>query len=652
MCGIAGWVSDGRAPIDVGTLGTVSRILRHRGPDDEGYLLYRPGDLRGPRALGGPDSASALTLAPIASAAYDATTALVHRRLSIIDLSPAGHQPMVSADGRYWIVYNGEIYNYVELRAELEAQGASFRSDSDTEVLLAAYGAWGERALPRLVGMFAFAILDVIRDSLFLARDPLGIKPLYYAAVDGQFAFASEIKGLLALPFVTRRGAAAQAYQFLRFGERSADGSTPFANVRSLPAAHCMDVALRSAVGAVPRQYWSVRTTSRRNVTAADAAAELRHLLEESVRLHLRSDVPVGACLSGGLDSSVLVRLASRQLTPARMHAFSFLSEEERFSEERWVDMIREPIVHKIRPTADDFAADIADLVAGQDLPFMNLGVYAQFRVFRLAQENGIKVMLDGQGSDELFGGYASLMGVRLTSLLARGRLFEAWRLARALPDTVPLMRLRTLVSSFGRQLPTSLQMAVVDRFAGGVYPRWMRREWFEARGVAPALRAHGRGREAFREELALGVEHLTLPQLLRYEDTNSMRHSIESRVPFCTPALAEFAFSLPDELLISSTGVTKSVLRHAAADIVPREIIHREKLGFHAPDRRWLRAARDVVMPWIEGEAAEHLPFLDAPAARREIEQALASDGFWPPHVWSILGFAGWSKSYAVDWS
>lgn len=651
MCGIVGWIRPRDEVVDVEQIRVANTRIRHRGPDDEGYLMYSAvTGLAVPYA--GRDTRGPLSLSGLETCREPGNCVIAHRRLSIIDLTAAGHQPMGSSDGRYWVSYNGEIYNYIELRRELQALGVDFRSESDTEVLLAGFAIWREKLLPRLKGMFAFAVLDARERTLTLARDHFGIKPLYYSARNGHFAFASEVKALLTLPFVSRHADPQQTYQLLRFGERSATGKTLLTGIQFIPAAHHCTVSLETAQCGELRRFWTLRDRPRISIGRQEAADTLRSLLRDSVRLHLRSDVPVGACLSGGLDSSTLVKMALGELPGgADFHAFAFLSEDSRFSEERWVDMIDGPIVHKTRPTSVDFAQEIRDLIAAQDLPFMNLGVYGQYRVFRLARDAGIKVMIDGQGSDELFGGYASAMGCRLSSLIASGQYANAVRLARYIPNTVPLMRLRTLASSLGRQLPSGMQLRLIEMGAGGLFPKWMKRRWFVDRGIVPSVRPHGRGRDAFHDEILLGVSHLTLPQLLRYEDGNSMHFSIESRVPFCTPSVAEFAVSLPDDLLVSLHGVTKQVLRDAAAGIVPDAIIRREKLGFHAPDRLWLRAAEPIIMEWLPEQGAARLPFLNLAEAKAHIARALASSGFWPPEIWTILGLAGWAAANDIVW-
>lgn len=649
MCGILGFLSREPLRLAAPQLAAALGAMRHRGPDDEGYLLFN--SRRGAvLALSGAETASDVDLPPLAGASLAGfDCAFGHRRLSIIDLSPAGHQPMATADGRHWITYNGEIYNYLELRRELEQLGSDFRTASDTEVLLQAYRHWGVAMLGRLVGMFALAILDVERREVLLARDHFGIKPLYLAQRSGSIAFASELKALLALPGVSRRGNPSRAYQFLRYGERDADPATLFEDVRRLPAAHYLLVDLDSMRSEGPRRYWEVDLSTRSGVTPAEAAAEVRRLFEESVRLHLRSDVPVGSCLSGGLDSTAIVIQAQRELGAGRpVHTFSFIADDPLLGEEPYVDLVRGGVAHKVRPRAEDIAGHIDELVLAQELPFESLSIYAQFRVFKLAHEAGIKVMLDGQGSDEIFGGYYTFIGAKITSLLAQLRVLAARRVLASAPGNLSKFRARMLATSIGRLVPGSLQAPLARTFGEPEFPAWLRRDWFAARGVQPRLRSHGRGRDALKQELKLSIEHLTLPALLRYEDANSMHFSIESRVPFCTPALAEFALSLPESYLISDAGETKSVFRAAVADLVPEAILRREKVGFSVPERAWLQQLGG----WLAGAPLGDLPFIDRAGTDREIAAALQSQHRWPPHVWRIVNMAFWAKAFSVEWS
>ena len=309
MCGIAGLVAEPGVDVDAAWLTTAAAALAHRGPDDRGYLQWAPGGaVRSGRQ---PDGARAIV-------------AMAHRRLSILDLSDTGWQPMSTPDGRYHLLFNGEIYNYVELRSDLEATGRRFHSTGDTEVLLAAWAAWGPQCLPRLVGMFAFAVLDTEAQRLLLARDPFGIKPLFFAEAGGRLAFASEIAPLLALPGISRRAAPGPVYDYLRHGVIDHDGSSLFADIRRFPPAHYAEIDLRSPTGLEPRRYWRLAPDAHLDLSRAQGASRLRELFLESVRLHLRSDVKVGTALSGGIDSSAIV-LAMREVGGSALDILSLI---------------------------------------------------------------------------------------------------------------------------------------------------------------------------------------------------------------------------------------------------------------------------------------------------------------------------------------
>ncbi|HOF89267.1 MAG TPA: asparagine synthase (glutamine-hydrolyzing), partial [Armatimonadota bacterium] len=434
MCGILG-VLQADGAVDPGWLLRAATAMRHRGPDDEDDLLA---DLAGEhlRPCGGPDSDPALTLPPVREAAAAFPLGLAHRRLSILDLSPAGHQPMGAADGRYWIVFNGEVYNYLELRDELADAGHAFHTGTDTEVILAAYRHWGAACVARFTGMWAFAIWDVDARVLFLARDPFGIKPLYYLNDGRRFAFASELKALLTLPGLTRRANPTALYDYLTENVTDFGGETFYAEIRQLPAGHTLTVPVDAPERAVAAPYWAPRWGENRDITFDEAAAHLRDLFLRSVALHLRSDVPVGTALSGGIDSSAIVS-AVRHLHPAQeIHTFSYLADDPALSEAQWVALANAhngTVPHGVQVTPEELVADLDALIATQDVPFASTSIYAQHRVFRRAREAGITVMLDGQGSDEYLAGYANFVAYRMASLLLRGRWGEATRFAKTM---------------------------------------------------------------------------------------------------------------------------------------------------------------------------------------------------------------------------
>ena len=607
MCGIAGLV--GAPGAGLAAVRGWGELLAHRGPDDFGIAVLGRAGLETHR------DASRI--------GAEAQAVLWHRRLSILDLSEAGWQPMASADGRHHLILNGEIYNYLELRAELEALGVRFRSRSDTEVLLEGLRRWGVALLPRLVGMFAFVLLDVRERRLLLARDPFGIKPLLHAGWPGGFAFASEPKALLALSQISRKVNAQRVYDYLRFGLTDHGTETMWSDLHSLPPAHWMEVSLDGAVASAPVCYWELASDERYAGTFEQAADELRERFVDSVRLHLRSDVPVGAALSGGIDSTAIV-MAMRALEPGlELHTFSYVADDPELTEERWLDLAAaacRATPHKTSATPAQLGTDLDPLLRSQDEPFGSTSIHAQHRVFRLAREAGIKVMLDGQGADELLGGYHTFAAARLASLVRQGRLAEAAGFAtraRRTPGRGPL-----LLWAGEFLLPPSVQAPFRRLVGQELAPAWLERRWFESRGVhlEPAKYTFGRGREVLREQLLRATAHSSLPMLLRYEDRNSMAHSIESRVPFLTPGLARFVLSLPEEFLVDRDGTSKAVFRRAMRGLVPDAILdRRDKIGFAVPEHLWWRELGTRVDGLLADESLASVPVLRGEALRAE---------------------------------
>lgn len=622
MCGIAGLVAskNGRS-LDLALVERLASRLAHRGPDDSGSRASTSG-----------------------------AALLAHRRLSIIDLSPGGHQPMSTPDGRWTIVFNGEIYNYVELRAELAALGHPFRTQSDTEVLLEAWREWGPRALDRLVGMFAFALLDEVAGRVFLARDPFGIKPLYYARVDAGIAFASEIPALLEVPGLGRRVNARKLHDYLVSSLTDDGAETLFADVRQLAAGHYAEIAL-DTLAVETRRWFRIDLEARSELGFERAAEHLRELFLESIRLHMRSDVPVGAALSGGIDSSAIVMAMRRLDARAEVHTFSYIADDPSVSEERWVDVVGAASgakVHKVSPTPAELAADLDVLIRCQGEPFGSTSIYAQHRVFRLAREAGIKVMLDGQGADELLAGYVFYGAARVESLLRQGRVRDAVRFVRrasALPGRPRLWRSAARILPGAVADPLRWVAARLRSESSAIDARW-----FRERGVLEVRRPGAAGADVLRHALHEGLTETSVPMLLRYEDRNSMHHSIESRVPFLTPAIARFVLSLPEEFLLGPDGTTKRVFRAALRGLVPDPILDRkDKIGFATPEKRWLEAVR----PWAEGilgsETARRIPALDRAEVERQWRGALAGELRFDFRLWRWINLVRWAELFQV---
>jgi len=586
MCGIAGVVRVRTAGRNHSLSDAALRLLRHRGPDDHGWLLSSASDIHFGR--GTPPE-------------HDADVLLLHRRLSILDLSEAGWQPMVSRDRRFAIVLNGEIYNFIELRRELENRGHTISSHGDTEVLLHAFAEWGPGCLKRLTGMFAFALLDRFERRLYLARDFFGIKPLYYASGPESFLFASEAKALFALGNLSRKVNAQRLYEYLTGGLTDHGGDTLFNGIHQVPAGHYLVVDLDAPERPHLVRYWRMDVEDRLDVSYGEATQRLREIFLDNIRLHLRSDVPVGAALSGGIDSSAIVG-AMRRLEPKlELHVFSYVAESPELSEEKWIDLAARQagaIVHKVHAGAADLIADLEQLIYQQDEPFSSTSMFVQHRVFRLAREKGITVMLDGQGADEMLGGYRIYQSARLASLLRQGRWLEALRFA-ARARRLPGVDIRSLfLQAVGNLLPGQLKALGKQMLQKSIMPDWLNRRWFEDRGIRPRPVARESSGDQLRSLLRQTLFETSLPMLLRYEDRNSMAHSIESRVPFLTPDLAGFLLRLPEEYLIGPDGTSKRIFRDAMRGIVPEPILQRkDKVGFATPERQWFQDLR----PWVE---------------------------------------------------
>lgn len=635
MCGFGGVV--GGRGVEPRSLLAMAGTLRHRGPDDEGYWTagtdgeaqFWRGDDTVPEREGLPHIREAPdTAAPVG---------LMHRRLSILDLSAAGHQPMTLDDGHYVLAYNGEVYNYRELRAELETEGVRFRSHSDTEVILAAYRSWGAECVRRFVGMWALALVDTREQTVLLSRDRYGIKPLYYARESDRLAFASEVKALFHLPGFRPLLSADRAVEYLAYGATADPDTTLFQGVREVPPGHQLMVDFQGRVLSCKCYY---RPGAEAPSPTSDPVGAYREQLEESVALHLRSDVEVGSCLSGGLDSSGLVALAAPQLDQAAFHTFTASYEDPAVDESEFARLVADdfPNVrrHACRPHAEDFWDSLDRLLWHQDEPIHSTSIYAQWTVMECAADHGIKVLLDGQGADEVIGGYSSFAGVRLLDLLRKGRLLAFVGEARDLRRNRSVSILKEAGRAGYYGLPPGLQRWI--RFRNRLGPRMFSEC---GRRTMRRLEVPERGGVSFREHCLSSIL-FGMRTLLRYEDRNSMAFSIESRVPFLDHRFVELVLALPDEWKIRD-GWSKYVQRKALEGSLHPEVVwRRDKKGFVTPQRTWkeelqprLRAfLSDVPMPG----------FLD----RRQVLEALGRNLPRPSDLnefWRLVTFLRWSQ-------
>lgn len=666
MCGIAGYFSI--VPQPAGIIGRMTDLIRHRGPDDEGFALFR--DMSGmPRVCGGQDTPDDAYQASIAYAPREKLAelsdspvmlALGHRRLSIVDLSPLGHQPMCTPDGRFWIVFNGEVYNHIELRVELEDKGYRFLTHSDTEVMLAAYREWGAGCLERFNGMFAFLIYDARDGKLFAARDRFGIKPLYYRVSAQGVAFASEIKQFTALPDWQARMNGQRAYDFLNWGISDHTDETMFEGVFQLRGGEALELDVRKACGLpggrLPVYRWYHLGATPFSGSMEDAAGEFRSRFTDAVRLHLRADVPVGSCLSGGLDSSSIVcvmnELLRSQGGSALQNTFSACADVKRFDEREWIEeVVRHTGVkaHYVYPSLDELFDTHEQILWHQDEPFGSTSIYAQWHVFKLAAENGIKVMLDGQGADEQLAGYHGFFAPRFAALFRQGHWLRLWGEIRATKRCHGYSEWNALKRMSDVLMPEGIRHRV-RRAAGqaAATPAWID---MARLGASPAdpLAAAGRKAGSIRAMSESMLTASNLQMLLHWEDRDSMAHSIESRVPFLDHRLVEFVMGLPDEYKLSG-GVTKRVLREGMTGVLPERIRTRmDKLGFVTPEEVWLRERAAPQFRQAFGEAMEHSRGILNERARMDMEEMIAGKRPFSFMVWRAISFGAWIKRFNV---
>lgn len=667
MCGISAIIFDGRGPgTSVPSLEAMNGAIRHRGPDDEGYVLFPENGA--PMPFGGSDTPEDVFIAGFPYSPKepscpnfngDIAVAFGHRRLSIVDLSPAGHQPMCSSDQRFWIVFNGEIYNYRELRTDLKAIGHSFHTETDTEVILHAYAEWGRNCLSRFNGMFAFVILDRETSTIFAARDRFGIKPLYYwLSPEGFLAFASEIKQFTFLPGWRARLNHQRAFDFLTYALIDHTKETLFAGVNQLRGGEAMEVPLKEFSRSLPIFQWYTfipETTPHNYQSACD---RFRALFTDSVRLRLRADVPIGSCLSGGLDSSAIVCVTNDLLKQEGdmaevQRTFSATTTVKQFDESAYIHTVvleRNIDAHYTCADIDDLLTELDQLIWHQDEPFGSTSIYAQWSVFKLAANTGMKVMLDGQGADEQLCGYHTFFPVRYADLFRSGRwgkLFHELCLSEK-KFGYPLKRSILEMAFF--VLPDVVRRPIQEyRFRDMVTPPWIDTSILHA-----PLRINDYLPPNYRiDDLSYSqLFHSSLPMLLHWEDRDSMAHSIESRVPFLDFRLVEFIMGLPTEYRLAGCR-TKQVLRDSMKGILPESIRERQdKIGFATGEVEWIRNQNPMLFRSMVANAIENSHGILNDEAKNWLEEVISGERSYSTDyfIWRWICFGRWMKLFSVE--
>jgi len=571
MCGINGFSWS-----EISLIKKMNQALRHRGPDDEGVYV-------------------------------DDNVSLGHVRLSIIDLSSKGHQPMkYNKDGReVWIVYNGEIYNFKEIKDELKQKGYEFDSNTDTEVILAAYLEWGPDCVERFNGMWAFAIYDKTDEIIFLSRDRFGIKPLYYYHNNNNIVFSSEIKGILIHP-IKREPNDAMIFDYLYYNLLDHTEDTFFRGIKRLMPGHNAIFDIKTGKLKIWRYYDLKKKVKERKEN--NNPQKFRRLFFKSVKRRLLADVPVGSCLSGGIDSSSISCVMRSLLPEKTIKVFSLVFPCKEVDESRYQKVVVKKCNFewfKTTFTPKDILNDLEDLIKTQEEPFLSLSVYGHYKIMKLAKKEGMKVLLDGQGSDEILAGYHSLFAYYYYELFKglkwRTLLREVVKYKK---NTGSLMAVKYFI---GLMLPHRIQKGIIRR----TNSEFLSKEFLSKfENIRTDVRFRKKDLNTALTELVTN----NLQYLLRFEDKNAMRWSIETRVPFLDPELVEFVLATPSNAKIRD-GTTKFLLRDALRGIVPDEILNRkDKVAFETPDRDM--ATSTDIKEFIEGiltsEQFKNRPYWD----------------------------------------
>lgn len=595
--------------------------LRHRGPDAAGVW-------------------------------WDSKLGFAHTRLSIIDLSSAANQPMRDASGRYVLVHNGEVFNHLELRQELKDLGHTFRTRSDTEVILAAYRQWNAGCLQRFNGMWAFAIWDTEREELFVARDRSGKKPLYYVQrPDGSLVFASEVKALQSLGL--RFGVNPQAaFDFLTQGTYGHLGAnTFFQGLRQLPAAHMLRAKPGGAVQV--DRYWDLPAVARRDRIpyTRDLQRRFRDLFVDAVSLRLRADVPIGATLSGGLDSSAIVGVIDQLGGSEDLHVFTRQYPGTTHDESQYVDAVvrrlNRAVLHAVPESADALGEQIDAVVDRQEEPFGDTSILAHYDLMRAARDAGIPVIISGQGGDELMLGYPSMVHAYLGHLVAHGSLGTALSEISDWSHGQKQSMRRAVLQVAPHVLPLGIRDDVrtlrVRRLAQRVTPNLRRQVKF-----------HRFQRDARRSSLDTYIAEVftrfALPHLTHYDDRNAMTFSVEGRMPFLDYRLVELTFSVDYEALCSR-GYTKRLLRESCADFLPDVVRQRrDKIGFFTPLARWLRTNAAAVRHATSTDFVDSLGIVNVAWFEKRLSALMNGDDSAQLDVWRAFVLHVWASRFDVS--
>lgn len=642
MCGIFGIQTIKKRNITEIFANKISKLMNHRGPNTTGFYGYNSNT-----------NASFLTKAVEKS--YTINLFFMHKRLAVLDLTEAGNQPMQTADGRYTLVFNGEIYNYKKIREDLERKEISFHTNCDTEVLLQYLIHGGISNLQALEGMFVFALFDKQENRLFLARDPFGIKPLYYFRNHDVLAFSSQIDCLLEISEFCDKHLNLNKYlPFLRQGISDCDDQTLIKGIYRLePGQILISENINNTLKTEIKTYftWQNNCCKHEGLSFEDAKQLLRKRLEESIQMHLISDVPVCFNLSGGVDSSALVALASQ--FHKNITAFTYQADDTKIDESHFAEDVAKfckinLVKVKIKP--DDFGEDLDDIILKQGEPYAGSSIYAQRKLYEAQAKEGFKVCLDGQGGDELFAGYNNYFAYAVKDA------FKARDLKRLVCLFLNVQRMANLsyvIDNFLRHFP-ELQILFRRICGRDLCPFYIDRVFFKNQFIT--LTKSSVTVKSLHDALDNSTLKTSIPTLVRYADRNAMTFSIENRVPFLCNTVAQFAHMLPNEFLISNTGWQKFILRKAVEDILPSNVIWRkDKMGFVPTENIWLLHNKKLITKILNSRTLEALPGVKSNVVReywKNISDKNQLIGWRTDIVWRLVNMVRWIELNDINLS
>lgn len=647
MCGILAIINNKRNCTG-GHLERACSVIRHRGPDDEGFLTWVPGDEA--QVFAGNDTAGSTlnywNYGRLPDAPFK--VGLGHRRLSILDLSPAGHQPMQYKKAGLSIVFNGEIYNYIEIRTELETLGHKFHSGSDTEVILHAWEEWGHDCLNDFNGMFSFVILDEQNKELYAVRDRFGVKPLYYYKGATALYLASEIKQIRTSPDYKFDLNDTTVRQFLAWGVTEHTNNTFDTHIEQLPGGHYLHIDLATETGEIEVVQWYTLTPQKWHGSFEEAAEKFKQLLTDAVSLRLRSDVKVGSCLSGGLDSSSIVCIAAELLKAkggfAGQETVTACFENAQFDEWNFAqEVIKKTNAHphRVFPNFKELQEQLDALLWHQDEPFSSTSMFSQWSVFKKTHEAGLKVMIDGQGADEQLAGYGGNDLSFYSGLLRKEHLWELYDEAKHYKSEKGKWPYGFLIGAMQLNFGKSFSNILPGKYK---IKKQQAVDWL----IPSAVSIDNGPVKSLRENLIRQLHGAPLPALLRYEDHNSMAWSVESRTPFMDYRLVEFNLGLP-ERFVYRNGVRKHILRQAMHGTIPASIESRkDKMGFVTPEELWMKGeGKGWFKDGIDKACAQFGgTILNAELVRAQVSDIFAGKRDFDSMPWRIFCFHRWFNS------